>query len=288
MIHFEHLTYHYPHQAQPALRDIHLDIPEGSFVGVVGANGAGKSTLCAALAGFVPHHFGGHMLGRVRIDGLDTHLVSQSELALQVGFVFQNPQNQLSGVKFRVSDEVAFGLENLGVPRPEMMGRVAAALARVGIEDLAERSPFELSGGEMQRVALACILVMEPRVLVLDEPTAQLDPVGTRQVLGAVRELSSVHGMTIIMAEQKTEWIAELADRVLVMHEGTVVMDGTPQEVLTADRLIDWGVRPVCLTTAARAAREAGLWPPDRALPITFEGALDGFRRILGADGHLA
>jgi energy-coupling factor transporter ATP-binding protein EcfA2 len=282
MIHFERVTYTYPHTAHPALRDINLDIDEGSFVAVIGANGAGKSTLCAALAGFIPHHFRGELQGRVIVDGLDTATTPLSELVTRVGLVFQNPFNQLSGAKLTLAEEVAFGLENLGVPREEMFARVNAALDIVGLREFANRSPYALSGGEMQRVALACILVMEPRVLVLDEPTAQLDPIGTRELFHALRALISERRCTVVLVEQKTEWIAAFADRVIALHDGAIVLDGTPRAVLTSARLDEIGIRVPRYTVAARAAREQGLWQRELELPVTFEQAVQGFQTRSG------
>lgn len=277
MIRLDQVTYTYPHAPHPALRDIDLEIDAGSFVAVVGENGAGKSTLCAALAGFIPHHFRGELHGRVVVDGLDTAKAPLSELVTHVGLVFQNPFNQLSGAKLTVAEEVAFGLENLGAPREEMMPRVQAALRIVSLLDQAERSPFALSGGETQRLALACILVIEPRVLVLDEPTAQLDPIGTRQLFSAIRALVSTKRLTVVLVEHKLEWIAAFADRIIALSDGRVVADGAPRAVLTSPHLEEIGVRAPHYTRAAQAAREAGLWRGDIELPITLNEAVSGF-----------
>ena len=160
------------------MKDISFEAEVGDLIALIGANGAGKSTLCYALAGFIPHMFSGDMQGCVLVDGLDTRAHSLSQMAGRVGMVMQNPTNQLSGVRSSVYEEVAFGLENLGVPREEMPLRITRALRMVGIQDLAARSPYTLSGGEQQRLALASILIMEPGLLVLDEPTAMLDPEG--------------------------------------------------------------------------------------------------------------
>ena len=278
MITFEHVSYSYPQASQPALRDINLSIMEGSLVAVVGANGAGKTTLCAAIAGFVPHHFRGELSGHVRIDELDTGTTTLAELTTRVGFVFQDPFNQLSGAKLTVAEEVAFGLENLGVPTAEMGERVAAALALVGLGALAERSPYALSGGEMQRLALASILVMEPSVLVLDEPTAQLDPAGAQQVFAAIRSLVEARHITVVLAEHNVEHVAQFADRVLALDGGAVVLDGTPVEVLTSERLAEIGVNVCRYTFAARAARGLGRWPAGRPLPTTLDEAVLGFK----------
>lgn len=276
----DHVTYYYPQTERPALRDISLSIPKGSFNAIIGANGAGKSTLCAVLAGFVPHHFHGDLQGRVVVAGRNTKDTPLADLVTRVGLVFQNPYNQLSGARLTVAEEVAFGLENLGLPRLEMPPRINAALDSVGLKRLADRSPYELSGGEMQRLALACILVMEPQILVLDEPTAQLDPLGTRQMFGAIRSVVAQRRCTVVLVEQKIEWIASFADRVIALREGTIALDGSPREVLTSPRLAEIGVEPLRYTTAARVARTAGLWPADWQLPATLEQATAGFRAL--------
>ena len=190
IIEIENLTYSYPHTDQPALRDLILQIEAGEFVAVIGANGAGKSTLCYTLTGFVPHFFQGEMVGRVSVAGLETREHPLEDLVLVSGLVFQNPFNQISGAKFTVYEEIAFGLENLGVPREEMAPRIKQVMALTDITEMADRSPYALSGGQQQRVALASMLVMEPQVLVLDEPTSQLDPLGSREVFAVIRELS--------------------------------------------------------------------------------------------------
>ncbi len=278
MIRVEQFTYTYPASSRPALRDVNLEIPDGAFVGVVGANGAGKSTLCAALSGFIPHHFHGELQGRVLIDEMDTAATPLGELVTRVGLVFQNPFNQLSGARLTVAEEVAFGLENLGVPRGEMHDRLTEMLALMGLSALADRSPYALSGGEMQRVALASILVMEPSVLVLDEPTAQLDPIGTRQVFNAIRSIVAARHGTVVLVEQKTEWLATFADRVIALQDGTVALDGPPREVFASPQLEEIGVIVPRYTRAARGARKLGGWPGDLDLPATLEQAVEGFK----------
>ncbi len=273
----DRVTYFYPQRREPALRDLSVSIDPGSFVGVIGANGAGKSTLCAVIAGFIPHHFRGELTGHVIVAGRETQATPLAELVTQVGLVFQNPYNQLSGARLTVAEEVAFGLENLGVARAEMLPRIDAALGLVGLRELADRSPYDLSGGEMQRLALACILVMEPQILVLDEPTAQLDPLGTRQMFAAIRSVAEQRRCAVVVVEQKIEWLASFADRIIALHEGTVALDGTPRQVLTSPQLGEIGIAPLRYTTAARRARAAGLWSADWALPATLDEAVMGF-----------
>ncbi|MGH2536565.1 MAG: energy-coupling factor ABC transporter ATP-binding protein [Candidatus Promineifilaceae bacterium] len=278
MVRLEGVSYTYPRGEQPALADLDLSIPAGQFCALIGANGAGKSSLCYALTGFIPHFYRGRLVGKVEVAGRDVAATPPAELAGQVGFVFANPFNQISGARFSVREEVAFGLENLGVPRDEMAGRVYEALQLTGLEALAERSPFELSGGEQQRLAIASVLVMRPAVLVLDEPTSQLDPAGARDVFGALCGLSAGLGTTIVLAEQRLEWVAVHAERVLALAAGHIAADGPPAEVLVGDGLEELGVAPARYTQAARLAREQGLCPAAR-LPVSLDETADFFRQ---------
>lgn len=283
IIDIQDLIYKYPLTEVPALRGIDLCIEEGEFIAVVGPNGAGKSSLCYTISGFIPHFFRGELEGKVNVAGLDTQDSSLNQFVLNVGLAFQNPFNQISGSKFTVLEEIAFGLENVGIPREEMIPRVEKAMALTGINDLAKRSPYSLSGGQQQRVALASILVMEPKVLVLDEPTSQLDPIGTREVFQVIKDMSA-GGMTVVLAEHKIEWVAEFADRVIALHEGKILVQGTPREVLTSSLLVGAGAGLSRYTTVARRAASEGLWPEDQPLPVTLGEALAGFSRGVHAN----
>jgi len=278
LVSIKNLTYQYPITDQPALREINLEVKEGEFVAIVGPNGAGKSTLCYTIAGFIPHFFRGDLTGQVQVAGLNTTQSTLNQWVLNVGLAFQNPFNQISGSKFTVYEEIAFGLENIGIPREEMRKRVEQTMALTGIDDLANRSPYALSGGQQQRVALASILVMQPRVLVLDEPTSQLDPIGTRQVFEVIKQMSQ-QGMTVVMAEHKVEWVAAFADRVLALHQGQLLLAGTPREVLTAPELGQTGFSLSRYTAAAKEARRQNLYPQDHPLPVTLEEAVTGFKK---------
>lgn len=277
MIRLDRVSYSYPRATTPALNDLSVDIPAGQFCAVIGANGAGKSTLCSALAGFVPHFYRGRLTGTVEVAGIDIAASSLAELAGTVGLVFSNPFNQITGARFSVRDEVAFGLENMGVPRAEMETRIDYILQFAGLAGLAERPPFALSGGQQQRLAIASVLVMRPRVLVLDEPTSQLDPVGSREVFTVLRDLAATDEATVVLAEQKLEWVAAFADRVLVLHEGRLVADGLPGDILASPDLQRYGLEPTRYTRAARAAQAAGLRPKGNTLPVTLEQAAEFF-----------
>jgi energy-coupling factor transporter ATP-binding protein EcfA2 len=273
MISLQNVTYTYPATDTPALRDISLEVPAGQFCAVVGPNGAGKSTLAYVVAGYVPHFYRGRLSGEAVVAGRRTAETPLSELAARIGLVFQNPFNQITGARFNVREEIAFGLENLAVARAEMAERVQAVMALAGIADLAERPPLSLSGGQMQRVALASVLVMRPPVLVLDEPTSQLDPVGSREVFAAIRALAATGETTVLMIEHKMEWVAEFTDRVVALVDGRVAADGPPGEVLTDGALAARGLGQTRYTLAAR--RVGGR--ADRRLPVTLEEASNWF-----------
>lgn len=277
IIELHQVTYTYPGAAVPALKNLSLAIPAGQVCAVIGPNEAGKSTLAFAITGFIPHFYHGTLQGQVLIAGQDTQTTPLSALVLSAGLVFQNPFNQISGTKFTVREEIAFGLENLGLPKDEMLARCQAVMDLVGISELAERSPFSLSGGQMQRVVIASILAMRPPVLVLDEPTSQLDPIGSREVLSAVRALAGEHRLTVIIIEHKLEWLANFADRIVALANGTLIADGPPAEILANETLWKYGLGRTRYTQAAWQARSIGCWPADQRLPVTLEEAVQGF-----------
>lgn len=278
MIHIDSFSFTYAATTSPALEGINLDIPSGQFCGIVGPNGAGKSTLCFALSGFVPHFYKGIYDGEVIVGGRKIAETALSQLAGEIGLVFQNPFNQISGARFTVREEVAFGLENLAVPREEMQERLEQVLEQTGLTDLADRSPYTLSGGQQQRLAIASMLVMRPKILVLDEPTSQLDPLGTKEVFEVLRELVKQGETTVILTEHKLERLASFVDRVIVLHDGQIIDDGTPRSVLTSHQIDEYGVPQTRYTRAARLANELGKVPQNRRLPVTLEQAVEFFQ----------
>ncbi|MCD7769848.1 MAG: energy-coupling factor transporter ATPase [Oscillospiraceae bacterium] len=250
------LSFSYPETAAPALSDIDLTIEQGSFVAVLGANGSGKSTLAKHLnAILVP------TAGQVLVDGLDT--ANEDDLLgirRRVGMVFQNPDNQI--VANVVEDDVAFAPENLGVPSEEIRRRVDSALRQVGMYELRMHAPHLLSGGQKQRVAIAGILAMEPEVLVLDEPTAMLDPRGRREVMDAVEALCRDRGITVVLITHHMEEAAR-ADRIIVLAAGRLVMDGTPREIFPqAERLRSFSLAVPDGTELIESLNAAGMELP--------------------------
>src|SRR5205823_9340867 len=217
----DRLSFAYPHGV-PALRDVSLQVERGEVVLLLGPSGSGKSTLLRALAGLVPHFHGGRFAGRVEVAGLDTRRTRPAELAGTVATLFQDPEDQV--VFTRVGAEVAFGLENVGTPPAEIPLRAAAALEAVGAAGLADRPVAELSGGELQRVCLASVLALSPKLLLLDEPTSQLDPDGA----AAAIELARSSGAAVIVSEHRPERVLDACDRVVFLEEGRVSEGGLP------------------------------------------------------------
>lgn len=268
--------YSYPDTDVEVLAGIDLTVNAGQVVGVVGASGVGKTTLAKTIAGFIPHAEGGDLSGSIEVDGIEVPQSSLAEVVSRVGMVTQNPFNQISGAKFTVREEIAFGLENLGVPRDEMIERVAAVAQLLGIDDLVDRSPYALSGGQMQLVAIASMMVMEPRVLVMDEPTSQLDPSGSRLVFDIMGSLADA-GTAVIVFEHKLELLWEHAAELHVLADGQIALSGEPSEVLSDPRTDEWGVGATRFTRAARRAIEQKLLPPSTTLPVSLPDAMTVF-----------
>lgn len=266
----ENLRYQYPHAEKLALDGITFSVERGEFIGIIGENGAGKSTLSQALIGLVPQFYKGAYGGKVIVNGKETGNTPVAQMCGNVGLVFQNPFNQLSGAKDTVYDEVAFGMQNLGVPREEMHKRAEEALKLLDIWQYRERNPFDLSGGQMQRVAIASVLVMRPDVMVLDEPTSQLDPEGSEEVFRAVEKLTK-SGITILMIEQKIEKLAAYCSRILLLHQGKQIAFDTPQKIFSMENLEDYGVQAPAFT---RICRAENVTLPDGTYPVTVEEAV--------------
>ncbi len=225
----ENLTYYYPETEKAALKKINLDIEEGEFILVAGGSGSGKSSFARALAGLIPDFYGGRIGGGVFFKGKDIRTMDRRKLAREVGMVFQDPEKQI--VQTYVEAEIAFGLENLGLPPGEMLRRVAEVICFMNMTSVKEAFTANLSGGQKQKLALASVLAMQPNVLILDEPTSQLDPVSAEDILNLAKRLNEEMGFTVIMIEQRLERCFHLADRVLLMEKGEIICDGSAQEI---------------------------------------------------------
>lgn len=228
------LTYTYPGATKPSIREVSLSIEKGKFVILTGPSGCGKTTLCRCFNGLIPHFYSGELKGELRVAGLKVNEHPIYEMAKQVGLVFQNPENQLFALS--VEKDVAFGLENLGMPRDEMKKRVDWALQITGIEELRERAPHELSGGQQQRVAIASVLAMQPEIMIFDEPTSFLDPLGAQKIFEVINDLKNKLGVTVILVEHRLDLAAKYADQVIIMEAGEIVLDGEPREIFNSEK----------------------------------------------------
>lgn len=279
----ENLRYRYPHTKELALDGLDFSVEKGEFIGIIGENGAGKSTLSQAIMGLVPQFYKGAYGGMVTVDGIEAGKTPVAQLCGRVGLVFQNPFNQLSGAKDNVYEEVAFGMQNLGVPAEEMKKRVEEALKLLDIWQYRDRNPFDLSGGQMQRVAIASVLVMRPDVMILDEPTSQLDPEGSDEVFRAVETLTG-SGITILMIEQKIEKLAAYCDRILLLHKGKQIAFDTPQKVFSMPDLNDYGIQAPAFTRICKAEQ---VTLADGTYPVTVKEAAEVLReKRLGVYEH--
>jgi energy-coupling factor transporter ATPase len=242
IIETKNLTYTYPGGTNPSISDVSMKVEKGEFVLITGPSGCGKTTLCRCFNGLIPHFYQGELKGEITVAEMDTTKHQTHEMAKSVGLVFQNPENQLFALS--IEKDVAFGLENLGVPREEMRKRVDWALKLTDIYDLRERSPHEVSGGQQQRVAIAAVLAMQPEIIVLDEPTSFLDPLSAEKIFEVIHELNTKLGITVVLVEHRLDLTAKYADHIIIMDEGKVCFDGKPREILSSEetRLIGVGI----------------------------------------------
>lgn len=263
MITFDHITYTYPQVPMPILHDVSLHLPEGSFSLIAGTSGAGKSTMLRCINGLVPHFSGGTLHGNIHVNGLNPVLATPQVMSRHVGFVFQDPEAQF--VVEQVEDEIAFALENIAMPRQEMRIRVEEVLDLLDLAPLRARRLENLSGGERQRVAIASALALRPRILVLDEPTSQLDPKSAEDVLNALVRLNSDLGLTIVLAEHRMERVLPFVDTLVLVSREEGGLSGTPQHMLhqmaltpplvSLGKALSWNPLPLTIKEGSRFAR---------------------------------
>ena len=265
------VSYIYPNSKETVLKDISLTINKGEFLGVIGATGAGKTTLCLALTGIVPQFYGGRFFGKIAIAGLDSLEHPVSELARYVGIVFEDPEVQITATS--VENEIAFALENLCVPREEILRRIPIVLKSVRLEGFEKKNPQELSGGQKQRLAIAAALALQPDLLILDEPTSQLDPIGSQEVFATVRELKEELGVAIVMISHAAEEMAEFCDRIALLSEGKLVAIGTPAEIYAqVDLLQQNKLRPPEVAQAFHQIQQKGI--NLQQIPVTLNSGI--------------
>ncbi|MCF3648568.1 ABC transporter ATP-binding protein [Synoicihabitans lomoniglobus] len=279
LVSFRQVSYAYPRSTEPVLRDITLDIAPGEIIGLLGPSGAGKTTLCLALTGIVPQFYRGRFFGHLTVAAHDTLDHPIHSLSQAVGLVLQDPESQL--VTASVEHEVAFALENAGLPVAEIHERVARALAAVYLTDCAHKHPHDLSGGQQQRLALAAALALRPPLIVLDEPTSQLDPASTTEVFRLVRELNATHGTTFVIASHASEEMATYVDRAIVLDAGRIVADGPASKIFAHTALFSrLHLRLPEVTATFLHLQRGGEYPANATLPVTHAAGLAAIQTL--------
>jgi energy-coupling factor transporter ATP-binding protein EcfA2 len=276
IVHANHLSFTYTGASKPSIEDISIGIAPGEFVVLTGPSGCGKTTICRCLNGLIPNFYSGDFAGELIVDSMNVKQHTTAELAPHVGMVFQNPENQLFSLS--VERDVAFGPENLGLSREETRKRVDWAMDVTGISRLKDKPPYELSGGQQQRAAIAAVLAMQPKVMILDEPTSFLDPKSALEILEVISDLNKKLGITIILVEHRLDIVSKHANRVIVMDNGRIVLDGTPKDVYgERARLIGIGLPRV--TTLFSLLQREGIRFAET--PTTVDEAVDVLRKML-------
>ncbi|MBS7655324.1 ATP-binding cassette domain-containing protein [Candidatus Bathyarchaeota archaeon] len=270
------LTFTYSGLNKTSIKNVNFNASQGEFIVLTGPSGCGKTTLCRCLNGLIPNFYPGEMRGEVYVCGLNTQEHSTSELAKHVGFVFQNPENQLFSLT--IERDVAFGLENLGIPKKEIKERVDWALNVIGINDLKDKAPYELSGGQQQKAAIATVLAMKPEIIVLDEPTSFLDPKSALEILKVIRNLNKQFKITIVLVEHRLDFVSQFADRIVIMNEGEIVLDGRPSKVLSEEAYL-LGVGLPKIAFLFHQLKQEGF--NFTLTPVTIEEAVKELRRFI-------
>ncbi len=262
-VEFNDFSFTYAGSTKPAASHVTFTVGEGDVAVLAGLSGSGKSTILRAINGLIPHIYPGEYSGSVKVEGMTVQETPTYELAKKVGFLFQNPENQI--FMFTVERDIAFGLENMGYDPKVIREKTDWAMDLLGIRDLAKRSPSELSDGQKQRVAIAGSLVMDPTILVLDEPTSLLDPHTALEVVRLTKELNKRLGLTVILVEHRLELVSTIASKIIVVKDGSIWIQGTPQEVLLSDGLEEVGLS---LPPVVEVQRKLGLKSGGIALDV--------------------
>lgn len=283
MITIESFSFKYEDAEKNALSDLNLHIGRGEFVGIIGPSGAGKTTLTSSLNGVIPHYYRGDFYGKVTIAGIDTVESSCAALAMHVGSVLQDPEAQI--VTPVVEEELAFGLENFNLPSEEIKRRITESLEMTGISHLRHRDTIGLSGGQKQKVSIAAAIALRPSILVLDEPTSELDPEGTIQVFDTLRLLNRTYGITIVVVEQKVMTLSAYCSRMMVMHAGRVVLDGPTRDIISQDeKLLGLGINCPRIVSLTSLLKKNGLY--DGPYPVNLDEAEGMVRSVIKGGVH--
>lgn len=274
----ENFSFKYRQTKHKALKNLTFQVEAGSFFAIIGANGSGKSTLCNSLVGLIPHYFVGKMSGEIRVEGLKVEESTISELSTKIGLVFQNPFNQLSYTAGTVAEELAYGLGNRGVSRAEMIERVEAVSRLMRIDHIMNKNPLELSGGQVQRVAFGSVFVMEPGILVLDECTTQLDPLGSEEIFDIVKNLNK-KGITVILVDHDMERVARCADQIMVLDRGEIAAIDEPKKIFGDAEIMKHQIEVPDYVKITQAMQKKGY--TSRGIEITEEPAIELVKEAL-------
>lgn len=280
LISLDDVTYTYPLEQKPALNHFNFSFEKGKVYGIIGANEAGKTTLCNIIRGFIPTIYKGKISGRVMLEDKPLTDYEQGDLAAILGYSFQNPFTQISGVKETVYEELAYGMENLGFKKSRMVSRIDQLLHLFDLVDLQDKNPYALSGGQKQRVALASVIALDPQVVILDEPTSQLDPQSTEAIFKIIATLKA-QGKTILLVEHKIDLLAQYCDEILLLEHGQLVLSGSTQQVLTNPEVLDHGGQLPQITRFYLEAMHDQKLPANQQIPLTVTQACQQLKEVI-------
>jgi energy-coupling factor transporter ATP-binding protein EcfA2 len=277
LIKFSNFSFRYKKSKIYALDNINLEIEPDKFILLAGETGSGKTTLIRCMNGLIPQFYSGYYKGKVEVNGIETTKISIADLSTVVGIVFQTPENQL--IAMNVKHEIAFGLENLGVPREDIEKKIEEVVQLTGIEHILDKAPFEISGGEQQRVALASILALEPEILILDEPTANLDPLFAKKIIELLKDIQEEKNITIIIIEHRLDMVLNYIDQIILMKEGKILQKGEKHEVINGDIFKNVEINKPFIYRIFRQLQEDGFYK--QQIPLNTKEAVNMIKRIL-------
>lgn len=276
LIKFNNFHYRYKKNETYQLNNINLKIEGNKFILLAGETGSGKTSLIRSMNGLIPQFYPGYYKGSVEVNGKNTEEAHIAELSRDVGIVFQNPENQL--ISMSVEHELAFGMENLGVPRQEMVNRIEEIVKLTEIEHILDKAPFELSGGEQQRVAIASILVLEPKILILDEPTALLDPSMAQKIISLLKRIQEEKKTTIIISEHRMDLVVPLVDEIILISEGKILEHDTKENVINGESFQTLNINKPVIYTIFNELKKKNLYK--NKIPASIPEAINYFKNL--------
>ena len=269
LIELQHINYRYPLTSDLTIKDLSLKVGPGEVLGVIGSNGSGKTTVCNIMRGFIPAFYKGELEGKVIFEDKPLDTSNLGRLAQKIGYAFQNPFTQITGVKYTVYDEIGYGLENLSVPREEANKKVEQVIELLNLQKIRNQNPYDLSGGQKQMVALASVIVLDPELIILDEPTSQLDPSSTLAVYNIVKNLKK-QGKTIIIVDHKVDLLAQVCDEIAVIQDGQLVVKGETHHVFSDEKVVAAGGQ-----IPEVSAFYLKKYPKSKQVPVTVDEAYE-------------